>query len=169
MLRNVKNVISIFGKTFQDSDLKNTIIPSWKNQGYFEIQYNNWHFAVVVQMDIFGNNIAIVQDCCHNKDYHNDMMQTQPFVKDSPNDKSDLVDWKLHNIKNLISGQRLHQIIAESVDKLLSENIEDEMARVYRDSTAKFDKFDASFMSTGEGHQVHGWGIYVAVSEKSIR
>lgn len=169
MRRNVKNVVSIFGKTFQDSDLKNTIIPSWKNQGYFEIQYKNWHFAVVAQIDIFGNNIAIVQDCCHNKDYHNDMMQTQPFVKDSPNDKSDLVDWKLYNIKNLISEQRLHRIIVESVDRLLSENMENEMTKVYHGSTAKFDKFNTSFMSTGEGSQVHGWGIYVTVSEKTGR
>ena len=34
-------------------------------------------------------------------------------------------------------------------------------ARVYHGSGAKFDKFDHSFMGTGEGAQVFGWGTYV--------
>ena len=52
-------------------------------------------------MDLFGNNIAMVQDCCHDKDYHNDTMETQPFVMDNPDDKSHIVDWKKY-MKQLI-------------------------------------------------------------------
>lgn len=37
----------------------------------------------------------------------------------------------------------------------------------YHGSGTKFDKFDVSFMGTGEGSQVHGWGIYIA-EDKSI-
>lgn len=37
----------------------------------------------------------------------------------------------------------------------------------YHGSRTKFDKFDVSFMGTGEGSQVHGWGIYLA-EDKSI-
>ena len=40
-----------------------------------------------------------------------------------------------------------------------------EMMTVYHGSGAKFDKFDHSFMGTGEGAQAFGWGTYVTEVE----
>ena len=88
---------------FDDIQIKKTILSSWKKNNWYEIKYRNWHFAVIIQLDMFGNNIAIVQDCIHDKDYHNNTMQTSPFVKDSPNDKSHLVDWMEYKLDKLIT------------------------------------------------------------------
>lgn len=40
---------------------------------------------------------------------------------------------------------------------------------VYHGSGANFDKFDLSFMSTGEGAQVHGWGVYLTESKDTAQ
>ena len=56
-----------------------------------------------------GNNIAMVQDCCHDKDYHNDTMETQPFKMDNSDDQSHIVDWKKH----------MKQLIREAVQEAL--------------------------------------------------
>jgi hypothetical protein len=37
-----------------------------------------------------------------------------------------------------------------------------ELMQVYHGSSSNFDKFDHSFMGTGEGHQAFGWGTYVS-------
>lgn len=63
---------------------------------------------------MFGNNIAIVQDCIHDKDYHNDTMQTSPFTMDEPDDKSHLVDWREYKLDKLIS-----EAIRVSIRKIL--------------------------------------------------
>lgn len=41
--------------------------------------------------------------------------------------------------------------------------------RLYHGSGADFDKFDLNFMGSGEGHQAHGWGIYLAENPKTAR
>lgn len=112
VLRNINNVLSFYKVTFNDNQIRNTILLDWKRKGWKEIPYKNWHFAVIVQLDLFGRNVAIVQDCVHDKDYHNDTMQTEPFKMDSPNDMSHLVDWK---------ERRLNAIIAESIRKSIKK------------------------------------------------
>ena len=111
---NIYSTLCFFNETFDDAQVKKTTLSSWKNNGWHEIRYNNWHFAIIVQFDMFGNNIAIVQDCIHNKDYHNDTMQTQPFVMDKPDDKSHLVDWREYRLNKLIS-----EAIRDSIRRIL--------------------------------------------------
>ena len=111
---NIRSSLSFIGKHFDDSILKNTIIPKWKELGMYEIRYKKWHLGVIVQLDMFGNNIAIVQDCIHDKDYHNDKMETKPFVMDTPDDKSHLVDWKEYKLNKLIS-----EAIRDSIKRIL--------------------------------------------------
>lgn len=41
------------------------------------------------------------------------------------------------------------------------------MARVWHGSGADFDKFDHSYMSSGEGNQAYGWGTYLAEERKT--
>ena len=100
--KNIVSALDFLNKTFDDTQVKRTTLSSWKTNGWYEIKYKNWHFAVIVQLDLFGNNTAIIQDCIHDKDYHNDTMQTKPFVMDNPDDKSHLVDWKEYRLKAII-------------------------------------------------------------------
>lgn len=118
--RNILSVLTVFTKAFNDNQVKNTNIDYWKRQRWYEIQYKSWHFAVIIQLDLFGNNIAIVQDCIHDKDYHNDTMETAPFVMDSPDDKSHLVDWRERNVDN---------IIRESIYRYIRKNLLKKMQR----------------------------------------
>lgn len=113
--KNIHSILSFFGESFNDNQLKKTIIKSWQNKGWYEIRYKNWHFAVTIQLGLFGNNIAIVQDCIHDKDYHNDTMQTSPFEMDSPDDKSHLVDWREYKFDRLIS-----ESIKNSINKIIN-------------------------------------------------
>ena len=100
---NIRSTLLFFNEVFDDIQIKKSILSSWTKNNWYEIKYHNWHFAVIIQLDMFGNNIAIVQDCIHDKDYHNNTMQTSPFVKDSPNDKSHLVDWMELKLDKLIT------------------------------------------------------------------
>lgn len=100
---NIRSTLLFFNEVFDDIQIKKSILSSWKKNNWYEIKYRNWHFAVIIKLDMFGNNIAIVQDCIHDKDYHNNTMQTSPFVKDSPNDKSHLVDWMEYKLDKLIT------------------------------------------------------------------
>ena len=112
--KNIVSALAFLRKTFDDNQVKKTTYASWQARGWNEIQYSNWHFAVIVQLDMFGNHIAIVQDCVHNKDYHNDTSQTSPFVMDNPDDKSHLVDWKEY---------RMNNIIIETINQYLKQNL----------------------------------------------
>lgn len=108
-LNNIRAALEVLSTDFDDSDIKHTIITKWRRNGWYELRFRHWHFAVTVQLDMFGYNTAWIHDCLHDKDYHNDIMQTLPFIDDSPNDKSHLVDWRL----------RLNTIINEEVNKLI--------------------------------------------------
>lgn len=112
--KNIISALQFFCMTFDDSEVKKTQFLKWKNKEWFEIKYKNWHFAVIVQLDMFGNNVAIVQDCIHDKDYHNDTMQTEPFKMDNDEDQAHLVDWKLNYLNKLIS-----ESIRDSIERLL--------------------------------------------------
>lgn len=70
---------------------------------------------------------------------------------------------------NSISATKLLNGVEKSYDKgkkLLDESKDaPEMMTVYHGSGAKFDRFDHSFMGTGEGAQAFGWGTYVTEVE----
>lgn len=112
--KNIKDTLTFIGMQFNDTALKETIISKWKTIGLYEIRYKNWHLGVTVQLDMFGNNIAFVQDCIHDKDYHNDTMQTEPFKMDNYDDKSHLVDWK---------ECKINSIIRETVNQYFKRNL----------------------------------------------
>lgn len=40
---NIRKSLYFIGKHFDDSVLKNTIIPKWKELGMYEIRYKKWH------------------------------------------------------------------------------------------------------------------------------
>ena len=58
-----------------------------------------------------------------------------------------------------ISRNDIMEMVKESVNRILSENTMDEL-EVYHGTMASFDNFDMSFMGTGEGSQVYGYGLY---------
>lgn len=53
-------------------------------------------------------------------------------------------------------------IISNKQKNDIKESIENEL-RAYHGAGRDFDKFDHSFMGSGEGHQAHGWGTYVTI------
>ncbi len=75
----------------------------------------------------------------------------------------------LNRSTNSISATKLLNGVEKSYDKgkkLLDESKDaPEMMTVYHGSGAKFDRFDHSFMGTGEGAQAFGWGTYVTEVE----
>ena len=58
-----------------------------------------------------------------------------------------------------VSKNDIMEMVKESVNRILSENAMDEL-EVYHGTMASFDNFDMSFMGTGEGSQVYGYGLY---------
>lgn len=75
----------------------------------------------------------------------------------------------LNRSTNSISATKLLNGVEKSYDKgkkLLDESKgTPEMMTVYHGSGAKFNRFDHSFMGTGEGAQAFGWGTYVTEVE----
>lgn len=100
--QHIRNALMIMNQTYDESQLRKPTISRWKKDGWYEIYFKNWHFAVTVQYDLFGNCTAMVLDCCHDKDYHNDTMETKPFVMDNSNDQSHMVDWNEHRYKKIV-------------------------------------------------------------------
>lgn len=74
-----------------------------------------------------------------------------------------------------VSNPTAYDSMAKALDVLINEfsvdayqkysGLEENAARVYHGSGALFDKFDHSFMGTGEGNQAFGWGTYVSEAE----
>lgn len=58
-----------------------------------------------------------------------------------------------------ISRADIMEMVKQSVIRILNENRQDELV-AYHGTPASFDNFDMSFMGTGEGTQVYGYGLY---------
>ena len=54
----------------------------------------------------------------------------------------------------------IRAMVAESLKRVLKENVENELVG-WHGSVVDFDKFDTSFIGTGESSQVYGWGLYI--------
>ena len=67
--------------------------------------------------------------------------------------------WNMYNGSNLKETLQLQAIL----DKYTLT----EATTAYHGSPYDFDEFDVKFIGAGEGHQVHGWGLYFA-EDKSI-
>lgn len=58
-----------------------------------------------------------------------------------------------------LSESDIKNMVKKSIKKILSENEQQELM-AYHGTTASFDNFDMTFMGTGEGTQVYGYGLY---------
>lgn len=68
--------------------------------------------------------------------------------------------WKSKN--RITDKDSMTDIIRKSAaDTRIKEGIEERFRTVYHGSPHDFDRFDHSFMGTGEGAQAYGWGTYV--------
>lgn len=59
-----------------------------------------------------------------------------------------------------ISKNDIMEMVTNSIKKLFNENMQDELI-AYHGTTSLFNKFDMSFVGSGEGSQVYGWGVYL--------
>lgn len=75
---------------------------------------------------------------------------------------SQVSDFDLSSLSETISISRndIMEMVKKSVNKILNENDLDEL-EAFHGSSVLFDKFDMSFVGSGEGSQVYGWGVYL--------
>ena len=72
--------------------------------------------------------------------------------------------WKSKN--RITDRDSTTDIIRKSAaDTRIKESLDERFRTVYHGSGASFDRFDHSFMGTGEGAQAYGWGTYVTEVE----
>lgn len=72
--------------------------------------------------------------------------------------------WKSRN--RITDKDSTTDIIRKSAaDTRIKESLDERFRTVYHGSGASFDRFDHSFMGTGEGAQAYGWGTYVTEVE----
>lgn len=72
--------------------------------------------------------------------------------------------WKSKN--RITDKDSTTDIIRKSAaDTRIKESLDERFRTVYHSSGASFDRFDHSFMGTGEGAQAYGWGTYVTEVE----
>ncbi len=81
-----------------------------------------------------------------------------------PNTEANRRAYKLIREKLRKKGIEVHEVSEEQA-RQMAEAVGAEYQIVYHGSGAKFDRFDHSFIGTGEGAQAYGWGTYVTQVE----
>lgn len=81
-----------------------------------------------------------------------------------PNTEANRRAYKLIREKLRKKGIEVHEVSEEQA-RQMAEAVGAEYQIVYHGSGAKFDRFDHSFMGTGEGAQAYGYGTYVTQVE----
>ncbi len=81
-----------------------------------------------------------------------------------PNTEANRRAYKLIREKLRKKGIEVHEV-SEEMARQMAEAVGAEYQIVYHGSGAKFDRFDHSFMGTGEGAQAYGYGTYVTQME----
>lgn len=81
-----------------------------------------------------------------------------------PNTEANRRAYKLIREKLRKKGIEVHEVSEEQA-RQMAEAVGAEFQIVYHGSGAKFDRFDHSFMGTGEGAQAYGYGTYVTQVE----
>ena len=78
-------------------------------------------------------------------------------------------------IETALTNKDIQDMLRDSYRNLVEENVTisesegTQLRSVYHGSGLDFNKFDHSFMGTGEGSQSFGWGTYVTEDENSAR
>lgn len=85
-------------------------------------------------------------------------------IPEMPNTEASRQAYNLIRQKLAKAGIKVHEVSEEQAQQM-TEAIGAEYQIVYHGSGAKFDRFDHSFMGTGEGAQAYGWGTYVTQVE----
>lgn len=162
----IGNVAKALGIDAKDKSSKYATFEA-KNGVIFTIRISN-HNATVSNFDNAGegNGISIVISRKPNEGVTNDgnahlVEFFYPEKKISKADGKPLVEI-LKSIKQaLYSGE-----YKDNTGLAVREEVNiPEMMTVFHGSGAKFDKFDHSYMGTGEGAQAFGWGTYVTEVE----
>lgn len=79
LIKNIKKALEIDGLCIHSRKLRsNTIIDRWRENGWYELSFRSWHYALELKRN--GEEIVgIVMDAINNVDYHNDLMENQPY------------------------------------------------------------------------------------------
>ena len=160
------DIASALGIDAKDKSSKYATFEA-RNGTVFTIRISN-HNATVSNFDNLGENngISIVVSRKPNTGIANDgdAHLVEFFYSDKKLKSAEgkpLVEILKSIKQSLYSGEFKDNTGIAQVEEV---NIP-EFMQVYHGSGAKFDRFDHSFMGTGEGVQAFGWGTYVTESE----
>ena len=79
LIKNITKALEIDGLYIHSRKLRpNPIIDKWRENGWYELSFRSWHYALELKRD--GEEIVgILKDAINNVDYHNDLMENQPY------------------------------------------------------------------------------------------
>lgn len=98
---NIRNALSINGTSVDILHLKEPIYNSWKSNNLKVIKYNHWYYAIRLVKKPNGVLLAYAIDVLYEGDYHNDVMQTQPYVDETILKVLNLIE-RMNNLQNKI-------------------------------------------------------------------
>ena len=108
MRTNVANAYAISRMTFPETAFKLSQYAPWVANGWYEVYYSHWYFAVTFAVGRGGIVRAVVQDAIYEGDHHNDIMTTKPYES------------KTYKKSIVITESKLRHIITESVRNVLN-------------------------------------------------
>lgn len=79
--RNITEVASIVNMMMDNNDMHNSTFPPWLDNGWKQLYYKHWYFALVV-MEINGSSKVVVMDAHYEGDHHNDILLSTPYDMD---------------------------------------------------------------------------------------
>ncbi len=147
-----------------------------------ELEANGGKLSISVKIDENGNVSEIDNvRSIHPKDANRELERLSSLREGEL--KNSLRWVEKEKVLNWLFGVSLIRLMPEdasselkSVAKILNDfsnpTIREEKTELmvaYHGSAADFDAFDHSHMGEGEGHQVHGWGTYVAFNSDTSR
>lgn len=174
---------SDLGKSLSDSDLKALYEFSTDGSMSYDKNYDDLHNALYELSDYVFDTPAQKQRHIDDlialaESYKGYPLADKILEKAGNNAELHISDSKISNntpakelvnkaVSELLSDSGIDVIEAsdKEAQQMLNSINGAEAHIVYHGSAAKFDKFDHSYMGTGEGAQAYGWGSYVTEVE----
>ena len=105
---NIRNAYSVVRQSFPETSFKLSTYAPWAANGWYEVYYSHWYFAVTFVTLRSGAVRAQIQDGIYEGYHHNDIMNTKPYES------------KTYKKAILLTESKLRRIITESVRNILN-------------------------------------------------
>ncbi len=105
---NIRNAYSVVRQSFPETSFKLSTYAPWAANGWYEVYYSHWYFAVTFVTLRSGAVRAQIQDGIYEGYHHNDIMNTKPYES------------KTYKKARVLTESKLRRIITESVRNILN-------------------------------------------------